>query len=147
MRIAQSSLKNTCVQFPALKYFSSRKQIAERMLDDLRVEFAKVYATVELLQLRGISLSTSFENQLTQNVIAVQDQVKAELMKQVSIIQANTNVILAKAQANITQLIGQARWQARAARHARVSFAHTVSRRPTLTPVSSRNARAPTATS
>lgn len=114
MRIAQSTLKNTCVKFTALQYFSSRKVIAEAMLNDLQVAFREVFASVELLQLRGITLSSSFENQLTQNVIAVQDQVKAELMKQVSIIQANTNVILAKAQGNITELIGQVRAACRA---------------------------------
>lgn len=108
VRIAQSTLKNTCVKFTALEYFSSRKKIAEVMLNDLKEAFAQVYAEVVLLQLRGISLSPSFEGQLTQNVIAVQDQVKAELMKTVSIIQSNTNVILARAQANITQLLGQA---------------------------------------
>lgn len=108
VRIAQSTLKNTCVKFTALEYFSSRKLIAEQMLNDLQAAFRDVFAEVELLQLRGISLSTSFEDQLTQNVIAVQDQVKAELMKQVSIIQANTQVILAKAQANITNILGQA---------------------------------------
>jgi len=108
VNVAQSTLKNSCVKFAALQYFNARQVIAETMINDLRAAFVDLYASVELLQLRGIALSAAFEDQLTQNVIAVQNQQTAELMKQVAVTQSFTQVILAQAQANITELIATA---------------------------------------
>jgi len=108
VNVAQSTLKNTCVKFAALQYFNAREVIAETMINDLRVAFMELFASVELLQLRGITLSDAFESQLTQNVIAVQNQQTAELMKQVAVTQSFTQVILAQAQANITELLATA---------------------------------------
>jgi len=108
INVAQSTLKNSCVKFAALQYFNAREVIAETMINDLRVAFVDLFASVELLQLRGISLSDAFESQLTQNVIAVQNQQTAELMKQVAVTQSFTSVIVAQAQANITELIATA---------------------------------------
>jgi hypothetical protein len=66
INVAQSTLKNTCVKFSALQYFNARQVIAETMINDLRVAFIDLFASVELLQMRGIALSDAFESQLTQ---------------------------------------------------------------------------------
>jgi len=110
--VAQSTLKNTCVKFAALDFFNGRQVISETMINDLNVAFEALFSTVELLQMRGIQLSSQFESQLTQNVIAVQQNQQAELMKQVAVTQSFTQLILSQAQANITELLASANAEA-----------------------------------
>merc|ERR1712046_545812 len=86
-----------------------RIDIADRMLSDLNEEFRKSHAKVELLQLRGIGLPQTVESQIVGKIVARQAQTKARLERQVTLIQAQTEVIGAKAQGRITEILGQAK--------------------------------------
>jgi regulator of protease activity HflC (stomatin/prohibitin superfamily) len=108
VRIAQSTLKNTAVLFNTTEYFTRRKEIAARMANNVDLEFRKVFASVVLLQLRGIGLPSGFEQRLVDNVVALQEQTKAVFEKQLAIVDAQTQVIEARAQGQITEILGQA---------------------------------------
>eukprot|EP01108_Squamamoeba_japonica_P007660 TRINITY_DN64_c0_g1_i1.p2 TRINITY_DN64_c0_g1~~TRINITY_DN64_c0_g1_i1.p2 ORF type:complete len:314 (-),score=126.61 TRINITY_DN64_c0_g1_i1:42-983(-) len=107
--IAQSSLKNTAVKFPTEAYFSLRHDIAEMMKNDLIKHFRDAHATVQFLQLRDIGLPGRFEQRLVENVVAQQEQTKALFDKEVAIVKAQTQVIEARAQGEITEILGLAK--------------------------------------
>jgi len=108
VRVAQSTLKNTAVLYNTTEYFTLRKEIAEKMALNVQQEFQQVFASVVLLQLRGIGLASGFETQLINNVVAAQQLTKAAFDKQLAIVNSQTTVITARAQGEITTILGQA---------------------------------------
>jgi len=110
IRIAQSTIKNTAVKFSTEDYFSNRNDIRELMKEDLIKAFSEqAFAEVHFIQLRGMGLPQQFEDRLIDLEVVVQEQTKAVFDKEVAIVEAQTQVIEAAAQGQITEILGQAK--------------------------------------
>merc|ERR1711991_718301 len=108
IRIAQSEVKNVAIEFSTLEYFTKRLDIANKMLNAVAAAFDKVHCTVELLLLRGIGLPSGIEAELVGRMKAQQEKRTATFQQQIDFVLAQTEVVGALADGNITRLQGAA---------------------------------------
>jgi len=109
VRIAQAELKNVAVQFDTDAYFSRRADIANRMLNDVAKALRDVHATTQFVLLRNIGLPSSIETSLVAKIVAEQEKRTARFNREIAFVNAQTEVIRATANANITQINGEAK--------------------------------------
>ncbi len=108
-RKSQEVLKNIASRYSTTEFFTARESIASAMLFELnRALYDVIYVYVPSFQLRGVSLPTDLERALVDKVVADQNKRTEELKRNITIIQADTQVLQAQAQANVTVVIQQA---------------------------------------
>jgi regulator of protease activity HflC (stomatin/prohibitin superfamily) len=108
-RKSQEVLKNIASRFSTTEFFTTREAIAATMLTELnKALYDVVYVFVPSFQLRGVSLPADLEKALVDKVVADQNKRTEELKRNITIIQADTQVLQAQAQANVTVVIQQA---------------------------------------
>lgn len=108
-RKSQEVLKNIASRYSTTEFFTAREAIASSMLFELnRALYDVIYVYVPSFQLRGVSLPTDLERALVDKVVADQNKRTEELKRNITIIQADTQVLQAQAQANVTVVIQQA---------------------------------------
>lgn len=108
-RKSQEVMKNVASRFSTGQFFTDRESIANAMRVELnKALYDLVYVYVPTFQLRAVTLPADLEKALVDKVVADQNKRTEELKRNITIIQADTQVIQAQAQANVTVAIQQA---------------------------------------
>jgi regulator of protease activity HflC (stomatin/prohibitin superfamily) len=106
VRKSQEIIKNVASQFVTTEFFSKREEITETMRFELNKQlYATYFVFVPICQLRNVLLPSQLETALIDKVIADQQKKTAETQRNVTIIQAETQVIQALAQANVSTIL------------------------------------------
>lgn len=106
-RVARSAIRDICGQFSAMEFYANRSDVIIAMGDTLFDNLAELIE-VGAFQLRNIDLPNSFEQATEQLEVARIEIEIAGYAQQAAIIEAQTLVLQAQAQANITIIEAQA---------------------------------------
>jgi len=103
-QIALAVIKGSSVQYTADQFFSDRLLINTNVTDRLRLRLREEFATVELVNMRQITVPARFDAKILDKVVTVQQQLTAENEKNISIGRAEIDVIRGEgaAQVNLT---------------------------------------------
>lgn len=104
--VARSAIRDICGQFSAMEFYANRSDVIVAMGNTLFDSLAEV--EIGGFQLRNIDLPNSFEQATEELEVARIDIEIAEYAQQAAIIEAQTLVLQAQAQANITIIEAQA---------------------------------------
>lgn len=104
----RTTLRDVASYYNAIEFFNNRTEIAEQMLLELQKDISKMFADVVNIQLREINLPDSFEDALERVQVAQQEYEIARFEQQAAIVRAETKIIEARAEANITILKAEA---------------------------------------
>lgn len=104
----RTSLRDAASFFNAIEFFNNRTGIAIVMEDVLRESLNEMYADVVYLQLRDVNLPDEFEDALKRVQVAQQEYEIAQFEQQSAIVRAQTKILEAQAQANITVISAEA---------------------------------------
>jgi len=109
IREAQDSLRTTASLFSVQEYIKFRKEIAQRMQEDInKVFYSKYYCWVPLFQLRYVGLPSTVENSLVQLAVSSQNTNTSELARNITLINQETQILSQQIEANITVVTQQA---------------------------------------
>jgi regulator of protease activity HflC (stomatin/prohibitin superfamily) len=113
LSVAKATLKNTASTFSTNDFFINRTAIARTMHSNLDAIFsAQKHARVQTVLLRGISFPPAVETAVVNKMISDQQTSSQRYLNQVQQIQADTSVLIAKANQNITETLSVANAQA-----------------------------------
>ncbi|MFW9853484.1 MAG: SPFH domain-containing protein [Candidatus Thorarchaeota archaeon] len=109
---ARTTLRDVASFYNAIEFFNNRTSISDLMKEKLQEDLDVMFADVMFFQLREIDLPDEFEEALKQVQIAQQRYQIALYEQEATIVRAETAIIEAQAQANITIISGEAEAQA-----------------------------------
>ncbi|MFW9778541.1 MAG: SPFH domain-containing protein [Candidatus Heimdallarchaeota archaeon] len=109
---ARTTLRDVASFYNAIEFFNNRTSIGDTMMEKLKDDLDIMFADVMFFQLREIDLPDEFEEALKQVQIAQQEYQIAIYEQEATIVRAQTAIIEAQAQANITIISGEAEAQA-----------------------------------
>lgn len=93
IREATDSIKTSAALFTVNEYILFRRQIAQKIHEDLNSRlYTKYYCWVPLLQLRAVDLPDSVENSKIQLAVATQNTKTSELQRNITIINQETTI-------------------------------------------------------
>ncbi|MHA2362816.1 MAG: prohibitin family protein [Candidatus Hodarchaeales archaeon] len=102
IRIGRDVVRDIAGEYTAIEFFSNRTFIGDQMHQQLDNDIREVHAIIPFFQLRNVDLPDAFENSIEQAEVARQDIQRATFEQQAAYIRAQTLILEAQAQANIT---------------------------------------------
>lgn len=102
IQIARGTIRSIASKYNAIEYFNNDTIIENEFKSGLRSALAEQNITLSLLQLKGVTLPQSFEDALTAVQVAQQQIQEAKYQQDAEKIKAETLVIQAQAQYNIS---------------------------------------------
>lgn len=108
VKISRGAIRDVAGEYDALEFFYNRTVIATAMIDSLIAKEDVIPIEIGEFQLRNIDLPDSLEAAIEQVEVAKQDIKIAEYQQQATVIRANTLILEASAQANISIIEAQA---------------------------------------
>jgi len=108
IREATDSIKTSASLFTVNEYIVFRRQIAQKIHEDLnRRLYQKYYCFVPLLQLRAVDLPDNVENSKIQLAVATQNTKTSELQRNITLIAQETQILTQVYETNKTVVLQQ----------------------------------------
>lgn len=112
MRISQSAIKNTAVQFNTTSFFRARRTIADAMLKAIGEVLRDQHALAVAIQLRNIGLPPAFEQAFVDTLVANELEKTNRNVQQIEVVLSQIDVINGAADADVQLTLAQADSQA-----------------------------------
>jgi len=108
-QITIRTVKKVSIQYTAEDFFQRRNTIGAHMRSELRIRLSQEFSTLEIFNLRRISIPKEFEEKVISKQIKEQIRQTRVYEKNTSLLRARKNIILGITEANISLAINSAR--------------------------------------
>jgi len=108
-QITIRTVKKVSIQYTAEDFFQRRGTIGDHMRSELRLRLAQEYCTLEIFNLRKITIPEEFERKVISKQIKEQIRQTRVYEKNTSLLRARKNIILGVTDANISLAVNSAR--------------------------------------
>jgi len=108
MKIARDILLKSAANYQAPQYWTERQRVGEEMLIQLNAAFEDRHAYCTGLQIMVIKLPAAYEDSIVRTQVQNQNQSTLENYKKAALIRAQTQVIVARYENDITVVLNRA---------------------------------------